>query len=178
MWNPRFVLLVGALGLTAGMAACAMPMRSVRFATTPADWEKLAGDWRGEYWMRAYDRHGTIAFKLVAATGEASGDGLMISDRFGWPYQGYPPKPGMWAGPVEPRTQLLTIRFVRADRDQISGHMDPYWDPDRHCRASASFLGSVDGNVIRGTLSSVCDEGGRPLTGRWKVERKRSPDRP
>ena len=39
----------------------------------------------------------------------------------------------------------------------ISGTMDPYWDPDRRCRAAASFLGSVDGNVIAGSFVSRCD---------------------
>ena len=160
------------LGLTAALSSCALPLRSVRFGGTPADWQMLAGEWRGEYWMRAYDRHGTIAFKLVASTEQASGDVLMISDRFGWPYQWYPPRAGMSPAASGPRTELLTIRFVRADRGQISGRVESYWDPDRRCRASASFLGSLDGNIIRGTLSSVCEDDWRRLDGRWKVERK------
>jgi hypothetical protein len=134
----------------------------------------LAGEWRGEYWMRAFDRHGTIGFTLVASTEQASGDVLMMSDRFGSPYRWYPPQSGVTPLPAEPRTQLLTIRFVRADRGRISGRLESYWDPDRRCRAAAAFLGSVDGNIIRGTLSSVCEDDGRRLDGRWKVERKRA----
>jgi hypothetical protein len=155
------------------MAACAMPMRAVTVTSTAAEWQMLAGEWRGEYWMRAYDRHGTIAFRLVASGDRASGEVLMISDRFEWPYQWYPHGPGLPAGSLEPRTELLSIRFVRAANGEISGRMAPYWDPDRRCHASAWFLGSVDGNIIQGTLSSVCDDDVRPLNGRWKVERRR-----
>ena len=96
----------------------------------------------------------------------------MISDRFGSPYQAYPAGPDLPA-PREPGTELMTIRFVRADGGQISGRLDPYWDPDRRCRASAWFLGSVDGDVMRGTFSSVCEDRGWPSNGRWKVTRKR-----
>jgi hypothetical protein len=67
----------------------------------------------------------------------------------------------------------MTIQFVRADDGQISGRLDPYWDPDRRCRASAWFLGSVHGDIMRGTFSSVCEDRGWPSNGRWKVTRKR-----
>jgi hypothetical protein len=40
----------------------------------------------------------------------------------------------------------------------------------------ASFVGSVDDNIIRGTLFSVCEDDGRRLDGRWNVERKRGVD--
>ena len=169
----RLSFVVLAAWASIGSWSCTLAMRPVKLDARPAEWEALAGEWRGEYWMAGYDRHGTIALKLVAAAEQATGDVLMISDRFGWPYMWMPPKAGLPSYPMEPTTQLLTIRFVRADRGRISGRMDPYWDPDRRCRASASFLGSVDGNVIKGSLVSVCDDV-RTLQGRWRVERKRS----
>jgi hypothetical protein len=61
---------------------------AVAFSGTPAAWQMLAGQWHGEYWMRPSDRHGIIAFTLTASTEQASGNVLMISDRFGSPYQG------------------------------------------------------------------------------------------
>jgi hypothetical protein len=171
MFKPRAAMLVGVIGFTAAFTACALPMRSVTLAATPADWRLLDGDWRGEYWMQAYDRHGTIAFRLLASTEEAHGEVLMISDRLAWPYQS---QPGVSPVLLEPRTQLLAIRFVRADRGQIAGQLDAYWDPDRRCRAATSFVGSLDGDVMRGTVVSHCEEDVRVLSGRWKVQRKRS----
>jgi hypothetical protein len=168
--------LAAELGLIAFISACGVSMRTVRFDATPAAWRALTGEWRGEYRMQESDRHGSIAFKLVASAEQASGDVLMMSDRFAWPYQRYPPRGGSPSVPEEPRTQLLTIVFVRADEHRISGELEPYWDPDRRCRAFASFVGSVDGNTIRGTLSSVCEGDGRRLTGRWSVERKPATD--
>jgi hypothetical protein len=154
------------------LVSCGLAMRPVTIETTPAGWQSLDGAWRGEYSTHAYDRHGTIALQLKASREEASAEVLMISDRSGWPYQRYTPESG--AAPFEPFTELLTIRIVRARDGQITGHLEPYWDPDRHCQAAATFLGSIDGNRIRGTFTSACDEDRtRILNGRWMVQRKR-----
>lgn len=154
-------------------SGCSHAMRPVTFEAARADWEKLAGDWRGEYTMGGRGRHGMIEFRLKAAEREASGDVLMIADRFGWPAAGMPPRDGAARQPPA-GPQLLTIRFVEAFGGEIRGNMDPYWDPDRNCRAWASFLGSVDGDVIAGSFISVCDDGARVLGGRWRVERRRA----
>lgn len=163
-----------AVSLVAALSSgCGMAMRPVVFEAKPADWETLAGEWRGEYTMTGHDRHGTIAFKLSAGAQRADGDVLMIPDTFGWPYRGIPGRdPGDLAR-ADTRSQLLAIKFVSAEHGQISGTMDPYWDPDRSCRAVASFIGSVDGDVIAGSFISVCEDGVRTLRGRWKVQRSR-----
>jgi hypothetical protein len=171
----RVALVISQVLAVALLApGCTLAMRPVTIGGAPADWEALSGDWRGDYWMNAYDRHGTIGFNLVAGSGEASGEVLMISDRYGWPYMWNPPRPGVPPWP-DSRTELLTIRFVRADRGLISGTMEPYWDPDRRCRAAASFLGSLAGDVVKGTFTSACEDDFRILNGRWRVERKRPP---
>jgi hypothetical protein len=167
----RRTLALTALGLSVALTGCSLPMRPVRFEATAADWKALAGEWRGEYWMSAYDRHGLITFRLAAAPDSASGEVLMISDRFAWPYQRDPVDPTK-PGPYD-RTQLLTILFVRAENGDITGRIDPFWDPDRRCNAAASFRGSVDGNAIHGTVSSTCIGDVRgSITGRWRAERK------
>jgi hypothetical protein len=71
-------------------------------------------------------------------------------------------------------SQLLSIHFVNAHDGRIRGTLDPHWDPDRGCEARASFLGSVDGDVISGSFVSFCEDGVRTWHGRWRVERKRS----
>lgn len=158
---------LGVLALSAALTGCGLSMRPVRFEATASDWKALAGEWRGEYWMRQYDRHGLIAFRLVASPEAASGDVLMISDRFAWPCQRYPSDPAMRREAYDP-TQLLTIRFVRAEHGYITGRIDPYWDPDRRCDAVASFHGSVDGDSIHGTVTSMCVGDVRgTVSGRW-----------
>lgn len=173
-------LMAGMLAAATMLTACGPAMRPVTFQATPSEWRRLAGEWRGDYWMRDHDRHGRIAFTLVADKETASGDVLMISDRVGWPYQKNPPTRQEYREPLD-RTQILTILFVRADDGQIDGRMDPYWDPDRRCTAVASFRGSLDGDAIGGTVSSWCvnDPAHRGLNGRWKIVRQRPrPPRP
>ena len=169
IWKPRLaiaILIVGAM-----FAGCTLPMRPVNIDAAPADWRSLSGTWHGEYWARAYDRHGTIALRLTASPEDASGEVLMIADESGWPYRRYAPTSG--AAPVEPFTELLTIRFVRAVDAQISGDLEPYWDPDRRCQASATFRGKVDANNISGTFTSRCvDDITRIVSGRWTVHRR------
>ena len=177
MRTAQRTLALGILVASATLTGCALAMRPVTFHATPLEWQTLAGEWRGEYWMRSHDRHGLIAFRLVADARAASGDVLMISDRFGWPYERHSPGPREYREPHD-RSQLLTILFVRADDGEIAGRMDPYWDPDRRCTAVASFRGSVDGVAIYGTVSSACvnDPGRRTMNGRWKVVRHRASD--
>jgi len=172
MRSLRREVAASLLGLTVTLAGCGPAMRPVKFEATPADWKALAGEWRGEYSLSAYDRHGLIAFKLVAAPDAASGDVLMISDRSAWPYQRYPSDAATRREHYDP-TQLLTITFVRAEGGEITGRIDPYWDPDRRCNAVASFHGSVDGEAIYGTVSSRCvGDAQRAVSGRWRAERK------
>jgi hypothetical protein len=168
----RAAPLATALVLLLG-AGCGPAMRPVTFDAAPADWERLAGEWRGEYTMAGHDRHGLISFRLTAGAREAAGDVLMIPDRFAWPYHGMPPREMPPAPPPQAESQLLTIHFVSASRGELVGNMAPYWDPDRDCRAFASFTGSVDGDAIAGSFISVCEDGVRTLKGRWRVERNR-----
>jgi len=165
-------LLIGVLA-AACSPGCGFAMRPVALDATPADWESLSGEWRGHYTITGHDRHGLITFHLQAAEHQAAGDVLMIPERLGQPYGPVSPKdaPGRLLPGTQP--QLLSIRFVGAERGMIRGSMDPYWDPDRECLARASFLGSVDGDTIAGSLLSVCEDGVRTLTGRWRVDRRR-----
>jgi hypothetical protein len=169
----RVLMMMRMAAAMVAVGGCSVAMRPVRLRATPAVRETLAGEWRGDYRMTGHDRHGIIAFRLKALEQEATGDVLMISDRFAWPYSAFPSKGKPPRREYDTESQLLSIRFVSADRDRIRGTMDPYWDPDRDCLASTSFLGSVDGDVIRGTFSSVCEDGIRTLGGRWRVERRR-----
>jgi hypothetical protein len=167
----RIYLLLSVSAVLAFGAGCALAMRPVQMEATRADWDQLAGDWRGDYSIAGRDRHGVIEFRMSAPERQASGDVLMIADRFKWPEAGIQPR-GDFSRLPATDAQLLTIRFVEAVRGEIRGNMDLYWDPDRNCRARASFQGSVDGDVIAGSFISVCEDGARILNGRWRVERR------
>lgn len=153
------------------LTACGIVMQPVRFEGRAADWQRLAGHWRGEYTVADRDRRGLIEFRLQAATREAFGDVLMVPDRFSWPggtpdYRHPHPSP-------DTEAQLVAIRFVTADAGRVRGSMEPYWDAERLCRATASFTGSLDGDVVTGTFTTVCEDGSRTQRGRWRVERQR-----
>jgi hypothetical protein len=167
----RGLLLTALSGAILAGTACSLAMRPVPFHGSEADWQQLAGDWLGEYQIAEHDRYGVIEFRLKANEHAASGDVLMIVDDPRWPDTGMP-QDGRKGQPA-PDSRLLSIRFVEADRGGIHGTMEPYWDPQRGCRASASFLGSVDGDVISGSLTSACEGGLGALRGHWRVERRR-----
>lgn len=160
--------VVVSLAVSAG---CSLAMRPVPVSASHIQWQALAGEWRGTYRMDGYDRQGTIAFKLVAVEEQASGEVLMIPERTGWPYSMNHPSQGPPTARPEPRTELLTIRFVEAADGTLSGTMDPYWDPDRRCTAHASFTGIVDGDSVSGNVISVCENDVRVLHGRWRARR-------
>lgn len=171
----RHVLVASAVAVVIVSAAgCSLAMRPVSVSASHIQWEALAGEWRGTYEMNGYDRHGTIAFKLVAIEEQASGEVLMIPERTGWPYTMNRPEAEQRPGRVEPRTQLLTIRFVEASEGTLSGTMDPYWDPDRRCTAHASFTGVVEGDAVTGSVTSVCENDVRVLRGQWRARRNRT----
>jgi hypothetical protein len=163
-------LAIGLVSAALWTGGCGTAMRPLRFEAPAAQWERLAGHWQGEYTIADHDRRGLIEFRLRAASREAFGDVLMIPDRFSWPTRGLPDRTRPYPPPeTEPR--LLMIRFAAADGRGIHGAMEPYWDPDRQCQTSATFTGSIDGNVMAGRFESVCEDGVRVLRGRWRVER-------
>jgi len=167
----RRLAFVAAVLVSLGTAACAGNPPPVPVFAGRADWEILNGHWSGSYSTSSPGRHGVIEFTLSAGDGQASGDVLMVADGAHVPYRRYPPNDPR-QGPINASyTQLLTIRFIRADRGEISGTIASYWDPDRSCQASATFLGDVQNRVIEGTFTSMCEDGVRQLRGTWRVTR-------
>jgi len=104
---------------------------------------------------------------------QASGDVLMMAEGTRVPYRPYPPGDPRLTPIDAAYTQVLTIKFVRAAQGQISGTIASYWDPDRSCQASATFLGSAQPRAIDGTFTSTCEDGVRQLHGKWRVTRER-----
>lgn len=79
-------------------------------------------------------------------------------------------------GAIPPRAfgspQLLTIRFVVAAGDAVSGVLDPYRDPACGCALTTRFRGRLHGDVIEETFESAGSEIHHlPQSGRWRVKR-------
>jgi hypothetical protein len=152
-----------------GVACVDLP--PVNLDATPADFEMLVGEWEGEYVSPAVGRTGTIQFKLLAGATEARGDVLMFPAASTEPY--YPvPQREHGAGDLAPRFEVLTIQFVRAERGEITGLLDRYWDPDRKCPALTRFRGRLAGTVIEGTFTTSWECDFPQVAGQWKVTRK------
>jgi hypothetical protein len=161
--------VVGITVISAGGFACAYNPPAVPVEASRADWEILGGEWRGSYSTTPQGRSGSIEFKLSAGEEQAAGDVLMVAENSKIPYRPFPPGDSRLGPTNTPYSQLLAIRFVRAEQGKISGTIASYWDPDRSCQATATFLGEVKGRTIEGTFTSLCGDGARQLQGRWKV---------
>jgi hypothetical protein len=168
----NLIVVLSLSSISFGGFACAYNPSPVQMDASRADWEILAGQWRGSYTTASPGRNGLIDFRLSAGDEQASGDVLMMAEHEKTPYWPYPPGDSRLGPTNTPYTQLLTIRFVRAENGRISGTMAPYWDPDRTCQATAVFIGAVKDRTIEGTFTSLCDDGVRQLQGRWSVTRQ------
>jgi hypothetical protein len=166
-----------AIGFLAALFAsgCAY-MPPVHVDASPADMEILAGQWKGEYNSPALGRHGTIAFKLVAAEGQAYGAVAMTPQGSAQPYERGSLQHERDTTTATP--QLLTIRFVRSASGEITGMLDQYWDPDRNCEATTRFRGYLAKDVIEGTFSTTFDCGAGEASGAWQVSRAPSKHAP
>ena len=163
------------IGFAIFAAGCA-PMPTVALDATPGDLELLAGEWAGEYESAPLGRRGRIEFTLVAGTGEARGDVLMVPRGNPLPYQRQPYQ-DTHPDPITSSSELLTIRFIRASNGSITGMLDRYWDPDRNCFATTTFRGKVAPGIVEGTFTTTFDCGDGEATGPWSATKKRATPR-
>jgi hypothetical protein len=155
------------------IAAGCTPLPKVALQATPGDLEILAGEWAGEYESAALGRRGTIEFKLKAGTDDAYGDVLMLPRGR---RTSYGPQPYHEAQnpPSLSSTELLTIRFIRAQDGAVTGTLDRYWDPDRECFANTAFSGRMGLGIIEGTFTTTFECGAGKATGTWTAVRRRA----
>lgn len=168
----RSTALLLAFCITA--AACVTTSTPVEIAGDPSEISALAGHWEGEYSSQATGRLGSILFDLMAGEDHAHGDVLMIPRGSNDPYRPSRRAGGAGPGPAQV-SQILTIRFVRAEGGRISGTLDPYWDPDCNCEVTTLFVGQVRDDMVEGTFTSERAAG--RVFGTWKVRRKPGPRR-
>ena len=157
------------VALTMGCAWHAAP---VPVFGTPADLERLSGEWRGSYFGdHNHQRNGTVVFKLRADADGAAGDVIMTKEGLDRPYQHSPYETGT-PPPARPQREL-SIRFVHTEDGVVIGELDPYWDPDRKSAALTTFRGRlIDEHTITGTFTTRYATGTASTGGTWKVARR------
>lgn len=162
--------LLGGLALLVVMGGCASTPAAVTIQATPAEISALAGHWEGEYSSQATGRLGSIVLDLIAGEDHAHGDVLMIPRGSNDPY-----RPRASGGGPSPAgaSQILRIRFVRAEGRKVSGTLDPYWDPDCSCEVMTTFVGEIRGDTVEGTFTS--ERGAGRVFGTWNAKRKSAP---
>lgn len=156
--------------LSAGTIGCASKPIPVPLAPG-SDASALVGEWTGEYTSHEAQRSGSIEFSLRAGADTAYGSVIMVPrptvdpsvrpDQIqALPMKGSP-------------SQVLTIRFVRVEGNQVMGRLDPYKDPDCGCQLTTTFRGTFkDANTIEGTFDSQGNGFDRvSSSGKWKVSR-------
>jgi hypothetical protein len=74
----NLIMVVGVAVIGLGGSACAYNPPPVPVFASRADWEILAGNWRGGYTATSQGRSGVIEFKLSAGDEQAFGDVVMI----------------------------------------------------------------------------------------------------
>jgi len=156
-------------------AGCLYKPPSVPLFVEPrSSLEALVGEWAGDYTVDdEYERSGRISFTLTAGEDHAFGDVLMVPSARPRGYDRYQSFPPARTDANRRPAEALSIRFVRVFGGGVSGLLDTYWDPDRNCQVSTTFVGDVKGDVIEGTFRSHFTELASEATGHWRVVRRR-----
>ena len=169
--------LVLALGLplTAAIGGgCASAPRAVPVSGSSEALSGLAGSWEGDYSSAATGRSGSIRFTLRSATDSAFGDVVMVPAGASGPLvRASADERTAGARPTGvPSSEVLTIRFVRAEGGTVTGSLDPYKAPDCDCILTTTFTGQLRGDVIEGTFTTSGDPMAARQEGRWRVTRR------
>ena len=168
--------LCAAVGLAA--AGCAYHAPSVPVTGSRVALDALSGEWEGEYSSDATGRSGSIHFALRSATDSAFGEVVMVPAGATRPLVRANATDAATAAPAAPATgtaatatEVLSIRFVRADGGTVTGSLDPYRSPECDCILTTRFTGQQDGDRIAGTFVTTGDPVQERQTGRWQVTR-------
>ena len=167
----RLRRLGSILSLAVLAIGCATTSAPVPVEGTASNVAALAGHWEGEYESEATGRTGTIVFDLTAGEDHARGDVVMIPRGSTNAYRPAPRPTGEGAGSAA-TAELLSIRFVRAEGETVTGTLEPYWDPDCNCEVTTTFVGAIYGDRIAGTFTSMRTAG--RVSGTWKASRRPS----
>ena len=165
------VSLFRCLPLVAVAAACHNPPPpAVPVSGERTSLDRLAGQWSGTYTNPETGRTGSIVFTLTTGEDHAHGDIVMIPRGMDRPLRPY--------GVNDPSgqassSQVLTIEFVRASGDSVSGTVGNFYDPECQCASHSIFRGRIEGDRIRGGFLTFRGQNEQATRGTWEVQRQR-----
>ena len=151
------------------LAACsirARPAARVPFDANAEAISQLNGKWVGDYSSAATGRSGSIVFALTGDQKSARGDVVMYSTIVNVPTD------PVASARASHAADVLSISFVRATDDVVTGKLDPYRDPATGATLTTTFTGRMAGDTIEGTYESLSSESNVPVRGRWRVKRQ------
>lgn len=169
--NMNSVAATQVLVISAALlSACAPVISNVAVRGDASAVSQLVGQWDGEYRSEETGRNGFITFKLRAGTDTAQGDVIMTYRTNSVSADNS--SNGEYARVMSPSMQVLTIRFVAAEDDEVLGILDPYTDPNCGCPLTTRFRGRLRGDEIKGTYETRSTEiFHKPTTGVWSAKR-------
>lgn len=160
--------------LTALFIACSStPQTPVPLVGAAGAVAALSGQSEGSYSSATTGRSGSISFMLTAHGDSAYGDVVMVPRGFGRPLRAWDRPPGD-PGVAQPRSQVLTINFVRVAAGRVTGTLAPYADPETGLKLFTMFEGRLQGDAIEGTYTTRGAGVTEPQTGQWKVTRPKA----
>lgn len=162
----RAMSAVLALVLTACGHAHTQP---IPIDATAAAISQLNGKWVGEYSSPATGRRGSIVFDLSGDQNSARGDVIMYSAIVNVPAD----RTVIASANASHAADVLSISFVRAADDVVTGRLAPYRDPNTGATMSTTFTGRMAGDTIEGSYESLSSDANTPVRGRWRVKRTR-----
>jgi hypothetical protein len=151
------------------LAACSSkPLAPVLVDANPYVMSQLDGKWVGDYSSPSTGRSGSIVFNLSGDRQSAQGNVIMYST-----IVNVPADPAtIAAAHGSHAADVLSISFVRAVNNEISGKLAPYQDPNTGATVSTTFTGRMIGDTIEGSFESVSSDANAPQHGRWRVRRQ------
>jgi hypothetical protein len=167
-------IAIRSVALGALLAGCrAAPQPPVPVVGAPKDVQALAGLWEGSYSSAATGRSGSISFTLTAHGDSAFGDVIMIPRGWGRPLRPWDRMEQAEVAGAQPKSQVLTINFVRVAADRVSGTLAPYADPETGAKLFTRFEGKLDRERIEGTYTTTAAGSTTSQGGEWEVTRRK-----
>lgn len=128
----------------------------------------LEGHWSGEYSSAITKRSGPISFDLSSNQDKAVGEVILeVYVRSTRPGSNRKSRVRL----LTKKEQPLEISFVAIENGQVSGAVSPYLDPSSKHTINTTFVGTLNGNQIKGTYKSQVVGTGDYSTGVWSVSK-------
>jgi hypothetical protein len=160
------VLRIAVVSLVFGLAASGCAFGIAIGVDQDRRWiPALAGEWDGGWWRDDGRVGGELWMSLREAHTHVYGQ-VRLTARDRHPFARFHPDSWWRDAPAG----WLDVRWTHLDAAHLEGVIEPYWDPDCHCRALTTLRGWARRDRLSGTFVTRHDDG-RWVTGTWHAAR-------